>query len=308
MAAVQTAGIARDPTNENPPPDKILHLLNPGRRHGNWALAKMRGRHRRSPWARVSREHPQHTDTLVAWALEEGVRRLVVWGGDGTLHRVARALWRAEAFEKMEVALVPVGTCNDLARRFGLSLDDWRLWESPEPAGRVASLAVGHLRWEGEKVQGEDVFINNAGFGRARESYERKDPPWRTLLGFRPHNVEVRWGKGRLRGVYYMALTALGPYFSGGLHFEPDISPEDGRLRVYLVPASGKARLAWRLWRGQRGAPLFDRKITKLTAEEVSISTTNPVWPQVDGEAPPGEVSSMTFRVLPDRLRLRTPR
>jgi diacylglycerol kinase family enzyme len=306
------------------PPAKggVFHLLNPSGAAASFARAALDGATSPAPWARVSHEHPAHTETLVDWALQEGVRRLVVWGGDGTFHRVVGALWKRRALDRLELALVPAGTCNDLARRLDLSKYYWRRWESPSPEGTLASLTLARLRWDGPGgVSGEDVFVNNAGFGRPRDSYLRKDGPWGVLRSFRAVRTTVRWPAGRpqaigraspeagrLDGLYYMMLVCSGPYFSGGLHFESAPSPEDGRLRAYLVPASSKTRLALRLLRGRAGFPLMDSKVTRLESERFEVETDAPVWPQADGEAPPESgTSRMVFETLPERVRLWRP-
>jgi diacylglycerol kinase family enzyme len=286
----------------------VFHLLNPSLPNVPWVKATAGQNGSLGHWAFVAREHPHHTETLVDWCLKEKVGRLVVWGGDGTLHRVVRALWQRDALARVELALVPVGTCNDLARRLGLARDCWRRWEAEVPQGRLASLALGHARWKAtpqSETLGEDIFINNAGFGRPRASFERGDGPLRVLQSFRPIRLTARWADGEMRGLYYMALACLSPYFSKGLHFEKNINPEDGVLRTYFVPARSKLRLGFRLLRGRMGYPLFDSKASKISATVLSLETNTPVWPQADGEPPPKRgVRHVEFRVLPERVRL----
>jgi diacylglycerol kinase family enzyme len=257
----------------------------------------------------VTRQHPHHTETLLDWALKANINRLVIWGGDGTLHRVVKGLWQRKALDRMELALVPAGTCNDLARYYGLSKECWGRWESASPQGRLANLTLARMTWKSSPrapvAEGEDVFINNAGFGRPRPSYQKKDPPWRVLFSMKPIGVTARWDQGSLEGRYYLALAALAPFFSGGLFFEPEVSPEDGVLRFYLVPARSKIRLAARLFRGRLGHSLYDRKITKLTTRRITLETDQPVWPQADGEPPPSKPARhIEFEVLPEKVRL----
>ncbi len=150
-----------------------------------------------------------------------------------------------------------------------------------------------------------NYLINNAGFGRPRSSFEKKEPPWRVLFSMNPIGVSARWEAGKLDGRYYFALAALAPYFSGGLFFEPHVSPEEGLLRFYLVPARNKIRLAARLLRGRLGRSLFDSKITKLTTNRLTIETDVPVWPQADGEPPPEKPARhLAFNVLPEKANL----
>lgn len=282
----------------------VFHILNPSARSADWAKRVMENAEGAAPWALVARSHPQHTETLLDWAVREDVGRIVVWGGDGTFHRVVCGLRERKALDRIELALVPAGTCNDLARRFRLSRDFWRRWEKPVPPGRLASLVIARVKWGG----GEDIFVNNAGFGRPRDSFERKDGPLGVLRAFRPLRLSAEWPGGTIRAVSYMLLACSGPYFSGGLHFEKNVSPEEGTLRVYFVPARPKLRFALKLLWGRLGFPLLDGKMTVITAPRLAVETDRPVWPQADGEPPPaGGVNRVEFEVLPERARLWVP-
>jgi len=291
---------------------KIFHILNPSQRQEAW-VRNLLDSADLGLWAWVSRDHPAHTETLLDWALRESMQRLVVWGGDGTFHRVVQGLWERKALDKMELALVPVGTCNDLARFYGLSKAFWHQWHMPYPRGRLAPLFLSRLRWKnpkaGDKKNGQEVvFINNAGFGRPHPSFEKKEPAWKVLFSFKPLRLKAHWADGELQGLYYMMLACNAPYFSGGLHFEKDISPEEGLLRFYFLPARSKLRLAARLLRGRLGWTLGRDKTTKITTNEMTIEAEPAVSPQADGEPPPeNPVTTLEFKVLPQRVQLWVP-
>src|SRR5918998_3444597 len=57
-------------------------------------------------------------------------RRLIVAGGDGTLHRIVAALHRRGELADTELGLIPLGTGNDFARGAGVPLE-------PEQAARA---------------------------------------------------------------------------------------------------------------------------------------------------------------------------
>src|SRR3990170_2944984 len=52
-----------------------------------------------------------------------GSRRIVVAGGDGSLHAVVAALHRRNELAGKTLALLPLGTGNDFARGTGIPLD-----------------------------------------------------------------------------------------------------------------------------------------------------------------------------------------
>ena len=80
-----------------------------------------------------------HEDELVEALADRGERRLVVIGGDGSLHAAINALDRVGGLDpRQPVGIIPRGTGNDLAGALGLSLDpvaaaDAVLTGSPRP-------------------------------------------------------------------------------------------------------------------------------------------------------------------------------
>ena len=123
----------------------VFHLMNPSLRQAPWVTALTTFGRDLSQWALIDRQNPHHTETLLDWALKANIGRLVVWGGDGTFHRVVRGLWQRDALDRVELALVPAGTCNDLARYYGLAKESWGRWEASAPQGRLAALSLGRV-------------------------------------------------------------------------------------------------------------------------------------------------------------------
>lgn len=81
----------------------------------------------------VATSEPADCDAAVAG---RGDRRVVVCGGDGSVHVVVSAMHRAGALGE-PIGLVPLGTGNDLARAVGLPLD---------PAGAARVILDGRPR------------------------------------------------------------------------------------------------------------------------------------------------------------------
>ena len=106
----------------------------PTRRRLAAALAVLRahavGRGRRRPPTRAS---------STASCTAPGSRRIVVAGGDGSLHAVIAALHRRNELKNAVLGLLPMGTGNDFARGLGIPLDI-------EEAARVI-LADKQRRW-----------------------------------------------------------------------------------------------------------------------------------------------------------------
>ena len=70
----------------------------------------------------VFTEHKHHATELTVTAANQGYRRIIVIGGDGTLNEVVNGLFIQKAVEPREMllAVIAVGTGNDWVRTFGI--------------------------------------------------------------------------------------------------------------------------------------------------------------------------------------------
>ena len=75
--------------------------------------------HADPPWCEVdkSRKAPKEVRRL----LDEGIDRLLVWGGDGTVRRCIDTIVAEDAH--VDLAILPAGTANLLAKALGIPID-----------------------------------------------------------------------------------------------------------------------------------------------------------------------------------------
>src|SRR4051794_30246427 len=128
-----------------------------------------------------------------------GSRRIVVAGGDGSLHAVIAALYRRNDLKSAVIGLLPLGTGNDFARGTGIPLDI-------EEAARV--ILRGEVR-PLDLVVDEvgEIVVNNVHIG-AGANASRRGHRWKERL----HSIGV--GKVNLGKLGYplgALLTAWNP-------------------------------------------------------------------------------------------------
>jgi diacylglycerol kinase family enzyme len=261
-------------------PADFFHLLNPNRIHRDKVTRYFNARPRGS-YGWVERTcHPTHLETLVEWAVREGHTKIALWGGDGTFGRAVQALEKLGALSRVEVGLVPVGTCNDFARR-GVS------------SGLVD---IGLIEANGLRR----VFMNNAGFGRSEGARTRKPNPIKDIFDFSNRSISVN---GRPMNVF-LGMVCNAPYFSGGLHFATDVSPTDGVLNSFFVSPQNKAKLLFKFARARHGHALLDEKTVRLDGTEFLVEASEPFLVQSDGEWAFGHsVTRAQFSLLDNKLR-----
>ena len=250
-------------------------------------------------------------DLLDAVAARDG-RRVVVVGGDGSVHAVVRALDRAGALDPREaVGIIPRGTGNDLARTLGLPQD-------PAEAATVALTGTARpldlIRDDegGLVVNAVHVGVGAEAGAEAVRFKDRLGPAAFPLgaaiagvtSGGSPLRVEVDglvaehrsagWQADGDTGVLMVAVCT-GRTIGGGTPLAPDALPDDGLAEVVVCTATGpvaRAAFATALLSGRH----VDRDDVLVTrGREVRFSGP-PVALNADGELE-SEVTSRTWRV-----------
>lgn len=225
----------------------IRILLNPsaGRGAGERAATRLE---RLATKAGLALERSSGADDLARRAerlATEGCERLIVAGGDGTWHHVARGL----AGSDTALAPLPVGTGNDLARVLGYPLRDLDAAFSAALEGERARLDLGEV--------GGRIFCGVAGAGlggavaaRARTRFRGLRGPWvyvwatlATLARFVPPRLTLEADGERFEGEVFLVAFANTPSFGGGMRIAPDADPADGRLDLIVVRRLGRLRL-----------------------------------------------------------------
>lgn len=242
-----------------------------------------------------------------------GGRRLVVAGGDGSIHLVVQRLHDRGELDA-DLALVPLGTGNDLARGLGLPL------EARHAAEVAATGRLRHLDLLVDERGGVVVNAVHAGLGAeaARRSEGMKDglgplayPAGALVAGLQEEGwrLAVTVDGRRIHAGdddrLLMVAIANGSTIGGGAPLAPSAEPDDGRLDVVVVGAVGPAARAAFAAALRSGRHLQREDVAHRRGAEVHISG-EPVRFNADGEVS-DPVTDRTYRVRPGVWRLRGP-
>ena len=185
-----------------------------------------------------------------------GDRRLVVLGGDGSVHAAVTALDAAGGLDPEEsVGIIPLGTGNDLAQALGLPLD---------PAESAAVVLTGvRRRLDLLRDDAGGLVVNavhlGAGARAAAEAARFKDrlgvaayPLGAAMAGVSAAGWKLRvCVDGRVVGhgtagwspdgseAVLMAAVCNGPTIGGATPLAPDAILDDGLLDVVVSTATG---------------------------------------------------------------------
>jgi diacylglycerol kinase (ATP) len=246
----------------------------------------------------------------VAGALKDGCDTVVAAGGDGTIHQVVNAL--APDFGRARLAVLPLGTGNDLARTLAVPAD---------PAAALAVLDGGaERRLDLIRVEAgaRSLYCVNAaagGFSGQMEELltDEVKALWGPLAYLRGaanvlpnlsgYQTTLRLDEGVVERVEALnVLIANGRTAAGGFRVAPSANPEDGLLDVVTVfyrPLTDLAGVAALLLAGDYTSSDY---VLHQRARRVEVSSRPGMWFSIDGELLGNEPTA--FTVLPHALRV----
>ncbi|MEX2620446.1 MAG: diacylglycerol kinase family protein [Egibacteraceae bacterium] len=234
------------------------------------------------------RQTADHQD--LETALDDlGGRRLVVAGGDGSVHLVVTALLARGQAASTPVGLVPLGTGNDLAQGVGLPLD---------PRQAASRVVAGHVRALDVLRDSENVVVNaaHAGFGVFAARHAQRLKP---VLGVLAYRLGAVWAGAAGAGVaatvavdgrtvcedQSVLLVAVmnGSSIGGDTPLCPPADPADGLLDVLVVTDRSRGQRAAFGLAVSRGRHIGLPGVTHRQGRQASVRLAQDSW-NIDGE------------------------
>jgi YegS/Rv2252/BmrU family lipid kinase len=212
------------------------------------------------------------------------VERVVVGGGDGSLHAALPAVLDAG----LPLGVLPLGTANDFARSLGIT----------NVFSAVDAILAGHTKAVDVGVVNDIPFLNAVGIGLGPDINRDLDEESKSSFGVFAYLLR---GLGKLRENRAMravvdcdgsarAIRSLqitignGIHYGGGMTISKDARLDDGLLHVVSIPPQSPWRLlmsgpALRTGNTEKAADLRSFRGTR-----VSVRTRKPMKATADGE------------------------
>ena len=238
-------------------------------------------------------------------ALSEGVGRVVVAGGDGTVSAAIDAL----AGTQVPLAVVPLGTGNVLAEEAGLRPGAW------QAACRVAVEGREVVRIDLGKA-GERYFATMFGVGLdaqvvadISQLHKRNYGRWAfvrqlfvTSARYRMRQFFLEVDGQPIEAVGWVAIISNTPRYAWRMHFSPEARADDGLLDLCVFAPRTRARMliegvaTFVLQRPALSSPLRAR------VKRVRVQCDPEAWWQADGEL--GGKTPVEVEVVPGALSI----
>ena len=245
-------------------------------------------------------------------SVDEGFDRIIVAGGDGTIGQAIEGI--APDFDKIQVAILPLGTGNDLARSLGLTPDDLNIACDVAFSDRVRPIDLIRITTTDEV----NYCVNaaNGGFGGevAKEMQGIDKKKWGAMAYWMrammhmgdPHvyQVKLRLDDQEMERAVIGMVVANGRFVGGGFPIAPQAMLDDGLMDLTLIPQIPGLDLMTIGLNISMGRLVEDARIETFRAARVYLNATPEMPFSIDGE--PIERFDATFDVLPGALRVVT--
>lgn len=221
-------------------------LINPsaGRGKSRRALGAIRGLAEQAGCDLAVSTSAQNLVDHARSAVDDGVERLLVAGGDGTFHHAAQGL----AGSGCALGLIPLGRGNDFASDLSVPSDFHEGFQFAL-TGPIRSIDLGRV--------GERYFTGYCGVGFDSEAahFAQEAPAvfhgplayvysvLRTMFSFVPPSLTARYEGGEFTGRAMFAVACNISRFGGGMRIAPEARFDDGALDLVIAKELGKVQL-----------------------------------------------------------------
>jgi YegS/Rv2252/BmrU family lipid kinase len=238
--------------------------------------------------------YPTHATELAREAGEQGYERIVVMGGDGTVHEVVNGLMQLPADRRPAIGVVPVGTGNDFAFCLGVSsIPETALRQAMQ--GPIHPVDVGRI----EDNRGHSEYFNNTvgiGFDAMINIRSRRIAlihgfavyfiamMQAIILDYTPFKAQIRTDRAAWEEALLMLVVCNGRREGGGFMMAPNASLRDGQLEMVSVPTIRRRRMLTTVpyfMKGTHGGLSYVRT-GSLTSLE--LQSDRPLYIHSDGE------------------------
>ena len=270
----------------------------------------------------VKSERKYHALQMVSELIEnEGFKKIIVVGGDGTLNEAVNGIFKQNRFKSTEVTLgmITVGTGNDWARMYEMP-ESYKKQIKLLTKGRTFLQDVGQASYLYSNDKEKRYFINIAGMGYdalvAQKTNIMKEKgrggPIAYLVNlisglfqYKSIYLDVEAdGEKVFSGKVFSMSIGICKYNGGGMMQLPHAVADDGLFDMMIIRKTNKYRIVTNIKNLYDGSFLSMPEVSYFNGKSIKISSRpqHKLYLETDGESL-GH-SPMVFKIIPKAIRL----
>jgi YegS/Rv2252/BmrU family lipid kinase len=262
-----------------------------------------------------------HAIELTHKLINEGINKILVVGGDGTLNEVVNGIFSQDTTptDQIILGLIPVGTGNDWGRLYNISTDYSRAIDTLIN-GKIISQDVGLATFNSGNGTQSRYFMNIAGMGfDAKVANKVNEDKINNKSGailyiknllqilFKTSSIQYKITRDShlMEKDVFSLCVGIGKYNGSGMMQLPNSIPDDGLFDITIIKKISKIDVILNVKNLYDGTFVKHPAIEMHTAKEMKIETIEPVQLELDGESV--GFSPFTFRILERALNIIVP-
>ena len=299
-----------------------LVLVNPnagtGKGRKDWPVIEAVLKEKKVEYFAVFTERRFHAILLTRKYINEGFRKIIVVGGDGTLNEVINGIFAQNTCMSSEITIgmIPVGTGNDWARMFGIPLD-YRKAAEVIMDQKIFLQDAGKVHFSLNNKFFNRYFVNIAGTGfdaivtqKTNELKEKgktgKFLYFYNILNslFKHHSskITIEVDGRKMRYNIFSLNVGICKFNGGGMMQVPNADPADGLFDITVIRKIGRFSVIRNLGKLYNGSIIHHPKVRSLRGKNISIKAKSPVYLETDGESL-GH-SPFEFEIIPGSISI----
>lgn len=262
---------------------KIIQLLNSAGLNLLWATTQQKG----------------DAIQLVKNKVQEGIRQIIVLGGDGTLNEVINGVMLQKTCSSAEVkiAMLSNGTGNDFIRTFQIPKKTEHAIAMVQNS-KVKTIDAGWVSYQINDAENSRYFINILGMGFDGAVTESANSTkggigrltylksvLTTLFHYKPSVLKIKIDNLPLISEQVFTLNAgIGRYSGGGMQLVPHASSDDGQLAITLLRPLPHLTALLNLYRLFNGTINHLKQIQLMKGKDIRVEAYPPIMAEAEGE------------------------
>jgi diacylglycerol kinase (ATP) len=243
--------------------------------------------------------------------INRGAEKIMVAGGDGSVHEAVNGVLQAD--RPAALGVIPLGTGNDFAKACTMPPH----WEDATIllADRIRSNAPSHNIDVGQ--MNDRYFANGAGIGfdaKVTRIAEKNRWPIGDLVylvaiframseGVTTPELRIDYGNDSYTGRLTLANISNGDWVGGMFQIAPMAKNDDGELDLVFAKPIGNWKLLSLLSRLMQGTHIGQPEVVHARIKHCEIVATAPVPSHLDGELQP-MYAEFSIQIIESGLRL----